>query len=41
MAIDDKIRDEKLRYEINREAATYLLKRQIQLISMSTLLVKK
>ena len=41
MTIEDQIRDEKLQYDINREAAKYQLYRQVKLISMNILLVKK
>ena len=40
MKIDDKIRDEKLQYDINRETAKYQLYRQGKLINMNILLVK-
>ena len=38
MTINDQIRDEKLKYDINRKAAVISA---LSLISMSTLLVKK
>ena len=41
MAIDDKIRDEKLQYNINRKAAKYQYYHQINLINMNILQVKK
>ena len=37
MTIEDQIKDEKLQYDINREAANH----QVNLINMNTLLVKK
>ena len=40
MTIKDQIRDEKLQYDINREAAKYQLYHQVKLISMNILLVK-
>ena len=41
MTIEDQIRDEKLQYDIHREAAKYRLYHQVKLISMNILLVKK
>ena len=41
MTIQDKIKDKKLQYDINREAAKYQLYRQAKLISMNILLVKR
>ena len=41
MAIDDKIRDEKLQYDINREAAKKSALSSGKLINMNLLLVKK
>ena len=41
MTIDDKIRDEKLQYDINREAAEISALNQIKLIDMDILQVKK
>ena len=41
MIIEDQIKDEKLQYNINREAAKYLLYHQVKLININTLLVKK
>ena len=41
MAIDDKNRDEKLQYDINREAAKYQHYHQVKLINMNILQVKK
>ena len=41
MTIEDQIRDEKLQYDINREAAKYQLHHQVKLISMNILLVKR
>ena len=41
MTIEDQIKDEKLQYDINREAAKYQLYHQVNLISMNILLVKK
>ena len=41
MTIDDKIRDEKLQYDINRKAAKYQLYHQEKLINMNVLQVKK
>ena len=41
MTIEDQIRDEKLQYDINREAAKYQLYHQTKLISMNILLAKK
>ena len=41
MTIEDQIRDEKLQYDINREAAKYQLYHQVKLISMSILMVKE
>ena len=41
MATDDKIRDEKLQYSINREVNKYQHYYQAKLINMNTLQVKK
>ena len=41
MPNDDKIKDEKLQYDINREASKYLHYHQVKLINMNILLVKK
>ena len=41
MTIDDKIRDEKLQYDINREAAKNQHYRLEKLINMNILQVKK
>ena len=41
MTIEDQIKDEKLQYDINREAVKYQLYHQVKLINMNTLLVKK
>ena len=41
MIIDDRIRDEKLQYGINREAVKYQPYHLVELISMNILLVKK
>ena len=41
MNIDDQIKDEKLQYDINREAAKYQLYFQANLMNMNTLLVTK
>ena len=41
MTIEDQIKDEKLKYDINREAVKYQLYHQVKLINMNTLLVKK
>ena len=41
MTIEDQIKDEKLQYDFNREAAKYRLYHQAKLISMNILLVKK
>ena len=41
MSIEDQIRDEKLQYDINGEAAKYQLYHQAHLISMNILLAKK
>ena len=41
MTIDDKIRDEKLQYDINREATEYRLYHLEKLINMNILQVKK
>ena len=40
MTIDDKSKDEKLHYDINREAAEYQLYHQAKLINMDILRVK-
>ena len=39
MTIDDQIRNEKLQYHINKEAAKYQLYHLVKFISMSILLV--
>ena len=41
MTIGDQIIDEKLQYDINREAAKYQLYYQVKLISMNILLTKR
>ena len=41
MTIEDQIKDEKLQYDINREAAKSQLYHQVKLINTNTLLVKK
>ena len=41
MTIDDKIKDEKLQYDINREAEKYQHYLQVKLINMNILQVKK
>ena len=41
MTIDNKIRDEKVQYDINREATKYQHYYPEKLINMSTLQVKK
>ena len=41
MAIDDKIKDEKLHYDINREAARISLYHQVKLENMNISQVKK
>ena len=41
MTIEDQIRDQKLQYNINREAAKYLLYHQAKLIRINIFLVKK
>ena len=41
MAINDQIRDEKLQYNIKREAAKYQLYHPANLLNMNILLVKK
>ena len=41
MTIDHQIRDEKPKYDINREAAKIQLYPQTKLVSMNILLVKK
>ena len=41
MTTKDQIRDEKLQYDINREASKYSLYHQAKLISMNILVVKK
>ena len=41
MTIEDQIRDEKLQYDINREAEKYQFYHQAKLINMNILLVKK
>ena len=40
MTIEDQIKDEKLQYDINREAEKYQLYHQVKLIHANTLLVK-
>ena len=40
MTIEDQIKDEKLQYDINREAAKYQLYHEIKLINTIILLVK-
>ena len=41
MTIEDQIKDEKLQYNINREAAKISAYHQVNLINMNSLLVKK
>ena len=41
MTIEDQIKDEKLQYDINREAAKHQLYHQAKLISMNILLMKR
>ena len=41
MTTNDQIRDEKLQYDINREAVKYLLCHQVKPISINILLMKK
>ena len=41
MTIDDKTRDQKLSYSINRVAANYRHYHQVRLINMNSLQVKK
>ena len=41
MTIDDKIRDEKLQYHINREAAKYQYYHQVKLTDMKIFLLEK
>ena len=41
MTIDDKIRNEKLQYDTNREAVKYHHYHQVKLINMNILQVKK
>ena len=41
MNIEDQIKDEKLQYDINREAAKITAYHQVKLINTNTLLVKK
>ena len=41
MTLEDQIRDEKLQYDINREAAKISAYHQAKLISMNILLVKR
>ena len=41
MTTDEKIRDEKLQYDINRKLEKYLIYHQVKLINMNTLQVKK
>ena len=41
MTTDDKIKDEKLQYDINREAAKYQHYLQVKLINMNILQAKK
>ena len=40
MTINDQVRDEKIQYDINREAAKYQLYHQIKFINRNILLVK-
>ena len=40
MTINDQIKDEKLQYNINREAAKYLLYHQVNSTNMNIFLVK-
>ena len=40
MKINDQIRDEKLRYDIDSEAAKYQLYHQVSFINMNILLVR-
>ena len=40
MTINDQIRDEKLQYNINRDAAKYQLYHLVKFINMNILLVK-
>ena len=40
MTIDDQIRDERLQYDINREAAKYQSDDHVKLISIDILVVK-
>ena len=41
MTIDDQIRDERLQYDINREAAKYQSDDHVKLMSIDILQVKK
>ena len=41
MTIEDQIKNEKLQYDINREAAKKKLYHQVNLINMNILLVKR
>ena len=41
MTIDDKIKNENLQYDINREAAKYQHYHQVELINMNILQAKK
>ena len=41
MTIKDQVRDEKLQYDINRDAAKILTYHQVKLIGMNILLGKK
>ena len=41
MTIDDKIKNENLQYDINREAAKYQHYHQVKLINMNILQAKK
>ena len=41
MTIDNKVKDKKLQYDINREAAKYQHYFQVKLINMNILHVKK
>ena len=40
MTINDQIKDEKLQYDINREAAKISIYRQVKIINLNILLVK-
>ena len=41
MTVEEQIRDEKMQYDINREAAKYQIYHQAKLMSMNILLAKK